>query len=168
MTFSPLFTLALGSLDTLHASGTFRAVFGPVGAWGEQRPADGAPLGVQAVEQGRFQFSVQRQHRRPEPPAQQGVGNGLDTDTFLPIIQRDAVAAIIVAALMYQPPRSAVLAVVHNGDGVRLAFLHVGTSRTRRSCRSPGRHGPPAPGRWARPPVPAAREQEAGGYSGGQ
>ena len=34
------------------------------------RRLDGAPLGVQAVEQGRFQFLVQRQHRRPEPPAQ--------------------------------------------------------------------------------------------------
>ena len=49
MTFRPLFPLALGGLDTLHASGTFRAVFGPVGAGDEQRPADGAPLGVQAI-----------------------------------------------------------------------------------------------------------------------
>ena len=168
MTLSPLFALTLGGLDTLHASGTFRAVFGPVGAWGEQRPADGAPFGVQAVEQGRFQFLVQRQHRRPEPPAQQGVGNGLDADTFLPIIQRDTVAAVIVAALMYQPPRSAVLVVVHDGDGFRLAFLHAGTSHTRRSCRSPGRHRPPAPGRWARLPVPAARGQGAGRYSDGR
>ena len=55
---------------------------------------------------------------------------GLDADTFLPIIQRDTVAAVIVAALMYQPPRSAVLAVVHDGDGFRLAFLHAGTSHT--------------------------------------
>ena len=45
------------------------------------------------------------------------------TQTFLPIIQRDTVAAVIVAALMYQPPRSAVLAVVHDGDGFRLAFF---------------------------------------------
>jgi len=147
---------------------TFRAVFSPVGAGGEQRPADSTPFSVQAVEQGCFQFPVQRQHRRPEPPAQQGVGNGLDTDTFLPIVQRDTVATVIVAALMYQPPRSAVLAVVHDGDGFRLAFLHAGTSRTRRSYRSPGRHGPPAPGQWARLPVPAATGQGAGGYSGGQ
>ncbi len=102
---------------------------------------------------------------RPEPPAQQGVGNGLDADTFLPIIQRDTVAAVIVAALMYQPPRSAVLTVVHDEDGFRLAFLHAGTSRTH---RGPGRHGPPAPSRWARLPVPAARGQGAVGHSGGQ
>ena len=130
MTLSPLFALALGGLDTLHASGTFRAVFGPVGAGGEQRPADGAPLGVQAVEQGRFQFSVQRQHRRPEPPAQQGVGNGLDTDTFLPIVQRDTVAAVVVAALMYQPPHLAILAMVHNGDGGSAAFPHIAAFQT--------------------------------------
>ena len=130
MTFRPLFALALGGLDTLHASGTFRAVFGPVGAGDEQRPADGAPFGVQAVEQGRFQFSVQRQHSRPEPPAQQGVGNGLDTDTFLPIIQRDTVAAVIVAALMYQPPYLAILAIVHNGDGGSVGFPHVAAFQT--------------------------------------
>ena len=124
MTFRPLFPLALGGLDTLHASGTFRAVFGPVGAGGEQRPADGAPFGVQAVEQGRFQFSVQRQHRRPEPPAQQGVGNGLDTDTFLPIVQGDTISVDVVAALMHQPPRSAVLAVIHDRDRFSLVVLH--------------------------------------------
>ena len=124
MTFLPLFPLALCGVDPLHACGTFRAVFGPVGAGGEQRPADGATLGVQAVEQGRFQFSVQRQHRRPEPPAQQGVGNGLDTDTFLPIVQGDTVSGNVVAALMHQFPRSAVLAVIHDRDRFSLVVLH--------------------------------------------
>ena len=130
MTLSPLFALALGGLDTLHAPGTFRAVCGPVGAGGEQRPADGAPLGVQAVEQGRFQFSVQRQYRRPKPAAQQGVGNGLNADAFLPIVQRDTVAAVIVAALMYQPPHLAILAIVHNGDGGSAAFPHIAAFQT--------------------------------------
>ena len=51
--------LKLGLVEVLD-SGTFRAIFGPVGAGGEQRPADGATLGVQAVEQGRFQFPIQR------------------------------------------------------------------------------------------------------------
>ena len=99
MTLRPLFALALGGLDALHVSGTFRTVFSPVGAGGEQRPADGAPFGVQTVEQGCFQFLVQRQHRRPEPATQQGVRNGLDTDAFLAVIQRDTVAAVIVTAL---------------------------------------------------------------------
>ena len=124
MTFLPLFPLALCGVDPLHACGTFRAVFGPVGAGGEQRPADGATLGVQAVEQGRFQFPVQRQHRRPELSAQQGVGNGLDADTFLPIVQGDTVSGNVVAALMHQFPRSAVLAVIHDRDRFSLVVLH--------------------------------------------
>lgn len=66
-------SLALSLLPPVDFRHTFRAVFGPVGAGGEQRTADGASLDVQAVEQGRFQFPVQRQHRRPEPPAQQRV-----------------------------------------------------------------------------------------------
>ena len=70
MTLRPLFALALGGLDALHVSGTFRAVFGAVGAREEQYTADGAPLGVQPIKQGCFQSLVQRQHCRPEPPAQ--------------------------------------------------------------------------------------------------
>ena len=118
------FPLSFCLFAAAYLNSTFRAVFGPVGAGGEQRPADGAPLGVQAVEQGRFQFSVQRQHRRPEPPAQQGVGNGLDTDTFLPIVQGDTVSGNVVAALMHQFPRSAVLAVIHDRDRFSLVVLH--------------------------------------------
>ena len=38
MTFLPLFPLALCGVDPLHACGTFRAVFGPVGTGGKQRP----------------------------------------------------------------------------------------------------------------------------------
>lgn len=124
MTFLPLFPLALCGIDPLHACGTVRAVFGPVGAGGEQRPADGATLGVQPVEQRRFQFLVLRQYRRPKPPAQQGVGNRLDTDTFLPIVQGDTVSVDVVTALMHQPPHSAVLAVIHDGDRFRLIVLH--------------------------------------------
>ncbi len=164
MTFRPLFPLALRGLYPFHPSGTFRAVFGPVGAGSEQRTADGAPLGVQPVEQGGFQFLIQRQHRCPEPPAQQGVGNGLDADTFVPIVQRDTMAAVIVTALMYQPPRPAVLTVVHDGDRVRIVFLHAGISRTRRSYGKNGRNGPPAPGRWARLSVAAVSRQGVDGW----
>ena len=67
-----------------------------------------------------------------------------------PIIQRDTVAAVIVAALMYQPPRSAVLAVVHDGDGFRLAFSSCWHFPTRRSCRSPGWASAPGGGRVCR------------------
>ena len=79
---------------------------------------------IQPVEQRRFQFLILRQYRRPKPPAQQGVGNRLDTDTFLPIVQGDTVSVDVVTALMHQPPHSAVLAVVHDGDRFRLIVLH--------------------------------------------
>ena len=73
MTLGPLFALALGGLDALHVSGTFRAVLGPVGARAEQCSADGTTLGVQPIKQGCFQFFVQRQYRRPKPAAQQRI-----------------------------------------------------------------------------------------------
>ena len=79
------FPLSFCLLAAAYLDSTFRAVFGPVGAGGKQRPAYSALLRVQPVNQGRFQFPVQRQHRRSKPPAQQGAGNGLDADTFLPI-----------------------------------------------------------------------------------
>ena len=124
MTFLPLFPLALCGVDPLHASGTFRAVFGPVRTGSKQRPAYGAFLRIQPVEQRRFQFLILRQYRRPKPPAQQGIGNGLDTDTFLPIVQGDTVSVDVVTALMHQPPHSAVLAVIHDWDRFRLIVLH--------------------------------------------
>ena len=124
MTFLPLFPLALCGVDPLHARGTFRAVFGPVGTGDKQRPTYGAFLSIQPVEQRRFQFLILRQYRRPKPPAQQGVGNRLDTDTFLPIVQSDTVSVDVVTALMHQFPRSAVLAVIHDRDRFSLVVLH--------------------------------------------
>ena len=55
---------------------TFRAVFGPVGAGDEQRPADGAPLGVQAVEQRHFLLPVVPVVPGGGAAAGQGTGNG--------------------------------------------------------------------------------------------
>ena len=124
MTFLPLFPLALCGVDPLHACGTFQAVFGSVGTGGKQRPTYGAFLSIQPVEQRRFQFLILRQYRRPKPPVQQGVGNGLDTDTFLPIVQSDTVSVDVVAALMHQPPRSTVLVVIHDRDRFSLIVLH--------------------------------------------
>ena len=124
MTFLPLFPHALSFLVALYASGTFRAVFGPVRTGGKQRPAYGAFLRIQPVEQRRFQFLILRQYRRPKPPAQQGVGNRLDTDTFLPIVQGDTVSVDVVTALMHHPPHSAVLVVIHDVDRFSLVVLH--------------------------------------------
>ena len=102
-------------------SGQYLALLEP---GGKQRPTYGAFLSIQPVEQRRFQFLILRQYRRPKPPAQQGIGNGLDTDTFLPIVQGDTVSVDVVTALMHQPPHSAVLAVIHDWDRFRLIVLH--------------------------------------------
>ena len=162
MTFLPLFPLALCGVNPLHACGTFRAVFSPVRTGGKQRPAYGAFLSIQPVEQRRFQFLILRQYRRPKPPAQQGVGNGLDTDTFLPIVQGDTVSVNVVAALMHQPPRSAILAVIHDGDRLSLVVLHSDSFHIHRS-----RGSVEPPGGCPYLPVPAAPAEGAGGYSGG-
>ncbi len=145
--FLPLFPLALCGVNPLHACGTFRAVLGPVGTGGKQR---------------RFQFLILRQYRCPKPPAQQGVGNRLDTDTFLPIVQGDTVFVDVVTALMHQFPRSVVLAVIHDRDRFSLVVLHSDSSHTHRS------RGSVEPlGGCPYLPVPAAPAEGADGYLGG-
>ena len=162
MTFLPLFSLALCGVDPLHACGTFRAVFGPVGTGGKQRPTYGALFRIQPVEQRRFQFLILRQYRRPKPPAQQGVGNRLDTDTFLPIVQGDTVSVDVVTALMHQPPHSAVLAVIHDGDRLSLVVLHSDSFHIHRS-----RGSAESPDGCPYLPVPATPAEGADEYSGG-
>lgn len=92
------------------------AILGPVVAGAERLAAEDAPFHFVAEQQGGFQLLVQRQHGDPEPLTQQGVGNALHADTFLPIVQRDAVAVVVVAALAHQPPRPAVLRIGHDGQ----------------------------------------------------
>ena len=162
MTFLPLFPLALCGVDPLHACGTFRAVFSPVRTGGKQRPAYGAFLSIQPVEQRRFQFLILRQYRRPKPPAQQGVGNGLDTDTFLPIVQGDTVSGNVVAALMHQFPRSVVLAVIHDRDRFSLVVLHSDSFHIHRS-----RGSAESPDGYPYLPVLATPAEGADRYSGG-
>ncbi len=64
------------------------------------------------VEQGGAQASVQRQDGDAKPLADQRVGNALRADTFLTIVQKQTIPAIVVTAAMYQPPGGAVLLVV--------------------------------------------------------
>ena len=116
MTSLPLFPLACSGAFALHGSGAVRAVFGAVGAGEKPCAAYAAPFPVQPVKQVGFQLLVLRQYRRSKPAAQQRIGNTLDADTFLSIVQRKAVPGIVVAAGMYQPPHFAILPVVHDGD----------------------------------------------------
>ena len=115
---------AFRCFDSLHVTGTVRAVFRPIGAREKQTAAHSTPLCSQPVIQGCFQLPVLWQHRITEPLAQQRIGNALNTDAFLPIVQSKAVAAVVVAAFMHQPPRSAILLIVHHRDGVMWHRFH--------------------------------------------
>lgn len=67
-------------------------------------------------EQCGAQAGVQRKDGGAEPFADQRVGDTLWTNTFLAVVQEQAVSAIIVAALMHQPPGRSVLLIGHVGD----------------------------------------------------
>ena len=69
MTYAPLLPFAFGGVFPLHAGGTVRAVFRPVGAGKEKPGADGTPFPFQPVEKGRFQFPVKGKDGTAEPPA---------------------------------------------------------------------------------------------------
>ena len=119
------FPLAFRLFLSAYLHRTIRAVFGPVGVGRKGRPADGAAFDIiPAFGDFGAQGRVQRQDGHLEPPAQQRIGNTLHTDTFLPIVQSDTVSVDVVAALMHQPPRSAVLAVIHDRDRFSFVVLH--------------------------------------------
>ena len=46
------------------------------------------------------------------------------TDTFLAVVQKQAIPAIVVTALMHQSPGGAVLLIGHVGDLGRSHFTH--------------------------------------------
>jgi len=98
--------------------------FRPVGAGDESRPAQVAPLQAVVMENLRFQRLVLRQNRMTEPCTADEIGNALHTDAFLPIVQQNAVAVVVIAAL---PANQGVgpfaLSRHHAGQGtVRLAL----------------------------------------------
>ena len=87
---------------------TIRAVFGPVGVWRKWRPADGTAFDfVPAFGDLGAQGRVQRQDGHLEPPAQQRIGNHLHAHAALAVVQRQAVATVVVGA---QPPDQPVAA----------------------------------------------------------
>ena len=82
----------------MYSSGAGFTVFRPVGAGDERRPELGAPLHAGAAEYLRLQRLILRQDRPAEPFAADGIGDSLGADEFLPIVQQQAVAILIVAA----------------------------------------------------------------------
>ena len=64
-------------------------------------------------EQGSTQASIQGEDGGAEPFAYQRVGDALRADTFLTVVQEQAIPAIVVAALPYQSPGGSVLLIGH-------------------------------------------------------
>ena len=91
------FSIAGVLLPPMYPFGAGFTVFRPVGTGDESRPALGASFYAGAAEYLRFQRLVLRQHRPAKPLAADGIGGGLGADTFLPIVQQQAVAVLIVA-----------------------------------------------------------------------
>ena len=112
-TLRPAPPFALCLLLAVNDSGTVGAIFPPVGAWHEPRPAPTAAFAVPLIEQRCFQFPVQRQDCGLEIFADQRSGNALNADAWFPaVIQQQAVPGIVVAALMHQPLDCAKLLII--------------------------------------------------------
>ena len=107
--FSPLprnmgapFPHALGSLlpgDTLPAIG---AVFYAVGTGRKGRAAYGTVAQVLPLVQLGLQLLIVRQDGGAKPLAQQRIGNKLRTDARFPVVQKQAIPVIIVAAALFR------------------------------------------------------------------
>ena len=115
MTFMPLFPLSFGGLEFLHASGAVGAVFSPVGFGDKCRAADRTPFpaprykraAASSPSRGRTATRNQRHMREREMLWTHTQGSPSSNSRQFPVI---------VTALMYQPPRPPVLAVVHAGQ----------------------------------------------------
>ena len=117
MTPSSLLPLAFGGVVALHSHSAIRTVFRAVRTGNEPFPAFCTLLGGEVGKEGGFQLLVHWQYRGTKPLADQRVGNALDTDTFLPIVQGNTKAIIVVAAFVYQSSHPPVLLVVHYRNG---------------------------------------------------
>jgi len=81
-------------LPAVDNGGAGFAVFRPVGTGEKRLAADSAPLLFLLMKQSSLQRFIQRQDSNAEPPAQQGVGNALHTNTFFSIVKGKAVPAL--------------------------------------------------------------------------
>ena len=93
-----MFTLPFGVLLSALLLGADRAILGAVGGRIDRLTADGAALSRPFPHHVGQQLMVGGKHRVSEPVAQQRVGNTLYADARLSIIQREAVAVLIITA----------------------------------------------------------------------
>ena len=109
------FPLSFCLFAAAHPFGAGWAVFGPVGLRHKYCATLGAAFHLVPVfgdlgTQGR----IQRENSSPEPPAQQRIGNALNTNTFFAIVQQQTVPVTVVATFPHQLPGLAVLRVIHS------------------------------------------------------
>ena len=79
--------------------GTGWAILGAVGGGEDRLAADKAALFRPVPHDLRVQLTVSGQDCISKPFAQHRIGNTLHTDARLPVIQEDAVAVVVIAAL---------------------------------------------------------------------
>ena len=93
-----MFTLPFGVLLSALLLGAGRTILGTVGGRIDRLAADGAALSQSFPHHVGQQLMVGGKHRVSEPAAQQRVGNTLYADARLSIVQREAVAVIVITA----------------------------------------------------------------------
>ena len=93
-----MFTLPFGVLLSALLLGAGRTILGTVGGRIDRIAADGAALSRSFPHHVGQQLMVGGKHRVSEPVAQQRVGNTLYADARLSIVQREAVAMIVITA----------------------------------------------------------------------
>ena len=93
-----MFTLSFGVLLSTLLLGAGGAIFGAVRGRIDRLTADGAVLSRPFPHHVGQQLMVGGKYRVSEPVAQQRVGNTLYADARLSIIQREAVAVIVITA----------------------------------------------------------------------
>ena len=93
-----MFTLPFGVLLSALLLGAGRTILGTVGGRIDRLAADGAALSRPFPHHVGQQLMVGGKYRVSEPVAQQRVGNTLYADARLSIVQREAVAVIVITA----------------------------------------------------------------------
>lgn len=93
-----MFTLPFGVLLLALLLGAGRTILGTVGGRIDRLAADGAALSRSFPHHVGQQLMVGGKHCVSEPVAQQRVGNTLYADARLSIVQREAVAVIVITA----------------------------------------------------------------------
>ena len=94
-----MFTLPFCVLFPALPLGAGRAILGAVGSGEDRLAADKAALFRSVPHDFRVQLTVNGQDCISKPFAQHRIRNALHTNARLPVIQQDAVAVVVIAAL---------------------------------------------------------------------